>query len=57
MSRRPDKVGVVSRDDVRDAVREREGVPALKVAVAADRVAAADSVAAAESRLSLGSPL
>ena len=39
--RRPHEVGVLPRDDVGDAVGEREGVPALKVAVAA----AADAVA------------
>ena len=49
VSRRPDKVGVVSRDDVRDAVGEREGVPSLKVVVGIEGVAAAD-----EPRLSLG---
>ena len=50
--RRPHKVGVVPRDDVGDAVGEREGVPALKVAVAAAAAyavaASADAAATAE---------
>ena len=46
--RRPHEIGVLPRDDVSDAVGEREGVPALKVAVAAAAnavTAAADAVA------------